>query len=298
VNVLAPGEVLFGTSSWSEKTWAGVFYPAGTRPGDYLRYYATRFRTVEVDATYYAVPDRAMAAGWAAKTPAGFTLSAKFVRTIVHGGEASTPDPSRMLRRDEADVFLESMAAVGAKCGPLVLQFPYFSRRAFREAGPFFERLERFLEALPRAFRYAVEVRNAAWLTEELTALLRRHAAALVLVDMKDMPHPAEVAAKLDVVTTDFVYARLIGDRKLTDDLSQGRWDRVIVDQSPRLESWGQLIRTLRHRAPRILVYANNHYAGYAPTTVERLMELVGERVAPVSEWTGGGDPPEQLRLL
>jgi len=302
MNVLSPGEILLGTSSWSEPTWEGVFYPAGTRPADYLSHYATRFRTVEVDATYYRVPDRRMTAAWARRTPADFVLSAKFTRTIVHGGDAETPDPSKLLKRDvvgrDVDAFLDAMQELGAKCGPLVLQFPRFAKKAFAGSTPFLERLDAFLETLPRGFRYAVEVRNREWLTEELASILRRHRAALVLVEMKNMPHPADVA-KVDVVTTDFVYARLIGDRRLTDVLSQGRWDRTTVDRSANLERWGQLLRALRHRVPRLLVYANNHYAGYAPTTVEKLAELVG-----VALPAAGAPPvrrdkePDQLRLL
>ena len=70
------GDLLCGTSSWSERTWEGVFYPTGTPPAQYLTFYATCFPTVEVDSTYYRVPSRKLVAGWAAKTPAGFVLAA------------------------------------------------------------------------------------------------------------------------------------------------------------------------------------------------------------------------------
>ena len=73
----------FGTSSWSEKSWVGPFYPAGTKPAEYLTYYATQFDTVEADTTYYRVPDRKLVQGWERKTPKGFTLAAKFPRSIV-----------------------------------------------------------------------------------------------------------------------------------------------------------------------------------------------------------------------
>ena len=65
------GRIRWGTSSWSEKSWVGSFYPAGTRPADFLPYYATRFDTVEADNTYYAVPDRRLVEGWERKLPEG-----------------------------------------------------------------------------------------------------------------------------------------------------------------------------------------------------------------------------------
>ena len=84
--------IRWGTSSWSEKSWVGPFYPPGTKPGDFLRYYATQFDTVEVDATYYAIPDERMVAGWERKLPEGFVFSAKFPRSVVHAGEGARPE--------------------------------------------------------------------------------------------------------------------------------------------------------------------------------------------------------------
>jgi len=271
------GELLWGTSSWSHASWEGVFYPPGTPPAEYLAHYAGVFGTVEVDATYYRVPDRRMVEGWARRTPEGFVLSAKFPRAIVHGGESQTPDPARLLQRDQVgadlDRFLANMSLLGPKCGPLVLQFPYFNKKAFTTRAPFLERLDGFLGALPRTFRYGVEIRNREWLDEELLAVLRRHAVALVLVDLVYLPHPADLADRLDLVTTDFVYARLIGDRKAVEAVTD-TFDRVVLDMTPRLERWAPLLRALRERVTRVLVYANNHYAGHGPATVRQLREL------------------------
>ena len=144
----------------------------------------------------------------------------------------------------------------------------------FRDRAPFFERLDAFLGALPERFRYAVELRNRDWIDGELCELLRGHRAALVLVDLAGMPHPAELAGRLDLVTTDFVYARLIGDRKRIDALTR-TFDRIVVDQSRRLSSWAALLRGLGERAADVWVFANNHYAGHGPATIEELRHLV-----------------------
>jgi uncharacterized protein YecE (DUF72 family) len=274
------GSFLYGTSSWSEPSWVGPFYPPGTEPADFLRLYAEHFRTVEADVTYYRVPDERLVDGWTRRTPEGFVLSAKFPRSIVHCGTGPQPDASRLLVLEhcaqDLAAFLGAMGRLGPRCGPLVLQFPYFNRTSFTERRPFLERLDAFLGRLPADFRYGVELRNKAWIDEELCALLKRHRAALVLVDMSYMPHPAELARRLDLVTTDFLYARLIGDRKAVEAVTP-TFDRPVLDQEPRLQAWAGLLASLRERVDRGFIYANNHYAGHAPATVRRLMELTGD---------------------
>lgn len=285
----------FGTSSWSEKSWVGPFYPPGTRPADYLRHYATQFDTVEADVTWYRIPDARLVDGWAAKLPEGFRLAAKFPRTIVHGGEGPRPDPERVLNleveavRKDLDDFTTAMARLGARCGPLVLQLPFFNSSVFRGPGPFFDRLDTFLSRLPQGFRIAVEVRNKAWLGPALCDLLRRHQAALVLVDIAYMPHPAWLAERFDVVTSDFTYCRLIGDRKAIDAMTDS-FDRVVVDHSARLDRWSRLIRALQPRVRDLFVYANNHYAGHGPATIRDLVARVVGADAPRASGLGGSE--------
>ena len=269
--------VRFGTSSFASEDWVGPFYPAGTRPADFLRYYATQFDTVEVDSTYYAIPSPRTVDGWVEKTPEHFLLAAKFPRTIVHAGAGAQPDPRLVLDRDATyaarDQFLAVMARLGARLGPLVLQFPYFSKASFASRGEFLERLERFLADLPGGFTYGVEVRNRTWLGPELADLCRRHRAVLVLVDQAWMPHGDEVEHRLDPVTADLAYVRLLGDRQKIEAITK-RWDREVLDRQERLERWAAFLERLDARQVRSLVYVNNHYAGHAPATLRRLRAL------------------------
>jgi uncharacterized protein YecE (DUF72 family) len=289
------GDLLLGTSSWSEKSWVGPFYPSGTKPADFLAHYATQFRTVEVDATYYRMPSRATVEGWARKTPGGFTMAAKFPKSIVHAGKGPQPDPKKLLSKsaqNEAADFCGLMRELGDKCGPLLLQFPYFNQHAFGDADAFFERLDPFLAALPSGHRYAVEIRNRGWLGKPLCDLLRRHQAALVLVDLSYMPHPADVVAAGDVVTADFAYGRLIGDRKKIDAITK-RWDKVVVNQTQRLERWLDVVREIAPRVNRTWIFANNHYAGHGPATVRDLAARTGAALA-----DGGPAPGAQQELF
>ena len=275
------GRLRFGTSSWSEKSWSGSFYPQGLAAREQLPFYATCFDSVEADVTYYRIPSRSMVQGWAERTPDGFTLSAKFPRSIVHGGESARPDPKKVLLPEvvgqDLETFLETMSLLGPKCGPLVLQFPYFNRSVFPGPEPFLERLQLFLDALPPGFRYAVEIRNKAWLAEPLLQLLREHGVALVWVDLIYLPHFADLADRLELVTADFVYLRLIGDRKAVEKAAEGRFDRIVIDQSARLERWAELLRESLGRVPETFAYANNHFAGFGPETIRDLARRVGE---------------------
>lgn len=247
--------VLFGSSSFSEPDWVGPFYPKGTPPGDFLGWYASRFRTVEVDATYYAVPALRTVEGWYSKTPSGFSFAAKFPRTVVHGGKGSKPDASLILDSDEArsttDAFLTNMSRLQEKLGSLLIQFPYFNRTAFKEAGPFLERLDHFLADLPtKEIRFAVEIRNKAWLTEEYAALVRGHGCAVALVDHAWMPHGDEVAKRIDPLVNGFGYVRLVGDRYKIEEITES-WDKEVLDQSESMTRWAKLLSELEEKRKR-----------------------------------------------
>lgn len=269
--------VRFGTSSFSDPGWLGTFYPRGTRPSDYLRYYATQFDTVEIDATYYAIPSDDTVDGWARKTPDGFVVAAKFPRRIVHAGASTDPDPRRLLTRDatyaERDEFLQVMSRLGAKLGPLLLQFPYLDVQAFESQSQFFDRLERFLEDLPHDLSFGVEIRNREWLGESLAKLCRRQRVALVLVDRAGMPHGQDVSRNLDPVTGNFVYVRLLGDRHRIERITR-HWNREVIDHRASLERWADLLAWMDERQVPTWVFTNNHYAGHAPTTVRRLQRF------------------------
>jgi len=271
-----------GTSSWSEKSWVGVFYPPGTKPADMLAYYATQFTTVEADNTYYRVPSTSMVRGWRAKTPPGFTLSAKFPRSIVHAGAGEKPDGARVLVESavarDRDAFLEAMRELGDRAGPLVMQFPYFNRTAFATLDAFLERLDPFLGSLPREFRYGVEVRNKNWVTPPLLDCLRTHNVALVHVDLVYMPHPSEFSRDLDLVTSDFLYVRLIGDRQAVETRTE-TFDHIVIDQGDRLDRWAEWISKLLPDVRETFAYANNHFAGHGPETIRDLARRIGRKL-------------------
>lgn len=278
--MLDPDLIRIGTSSFSESDWMGVFYPPGTQPGDFLSHYAQKFNTVEIDATYYAIPSKSTIDNWVRKTPDNFLIAAKFPRSIVHGGDGPRPDPKIVLLPEatyaQRDIFLDIIGRLGNRLGPLLIQFPYFSKAAFKDSTEFFDRLDRFLSDLPKDFRYAVEIRNRSWVNKEYVALLKRHDVSMTLVDQAWMPHGDEIESQFDPVTTDFVYIRLLGDRKEIEAITKN-WSKEVIDRGERLERWAKLALRIQERRIKSLIYVNNHYAGHAPTTARRLEKMLVE---------------------
>lgn len=259
-------EFHIGTSAFTAAGWENTFYPAGMKRPDYLTYYATKFDTVEVDSTFYRTPSVATVNGWGRKAPKGFLLAAKVPQIITHQNVLQDCD-------EDLKHFLETMDLMGDKLGPLLFQFGYFNQTVFRSSGDFLARLEPFLAKLPMGYKFAVEIRNKSWLSKPFFDLLRAHKVAHALIDQAWMPRPSEIFEKFDPITADFTYIRLLGDRKGIEKQTK-IWDKVVVDRSKELMSWVNVCRRTIRRGVSTFVYVNNHYAGFAPATVEQFEKL------------------------
>jgi uncharacterized protein YecE (DUF72 family) len=197
-----------------------------------------------------------MVQGWRDRTPDGFGFSLKVPQVITH--EKVLVDC-----RAEVRSFLTAARELGPKLLCCVLQFGYFNQKQLPGLGAFLERLEPFLAAWPEDVPVGVEVRNKGWVTPPLAECLRRHRAVWVLTDQSWMPSPLAVLRKVDPVTGPFAYVRLLGDRQAVDALTP-TLDRVVIDRTAQLRDDAEAVRQLRERVP-VLVFVNNHDAGYAP---------------------------------
>ena len=258
--------LLFGTSSWTGDGWVGSFYPGGSQAPDFLPFYAQRFPTVEIDNTFYRIPAAKTVEQWRDRTPQSFIFAAKVPQIITH---------EKVLVDTEGDLkaFLTVMDLLGDKLGPLLLQFPYFNKKAFRGIGFFIERLAPFLKTLPKGYKWAVEVRNKNWISEKLYSLLRQHGVAVVLVDHAGMPRPREYFELGDPVTADFAYIRWLGDRKAIEEQTKV-WNQVIIDREGEMQEWLPFIDKLLRGKIMVMGYWNNHYAGFAPGSMDLFMRM------------------------
>jgi uncharacterized protein YecE (DUF72 family) len=259
-------DIFIGTSSWSSKDWVGIFYPKGLKPADFIESYATRYDTVEIDATFYRTPTVTNVASWRRRTPKGFTFAVKAPRVITH--EKVLVDAE-----DDMGHFLEVISGLDDRLGPILLQFPYFNKKVFSSKAPFFERLDNFLSQLPNQFRFAVELRNKNWLRQDLHEICTRHRVALAWVDQAWMPGPSQWFEITGGPTTDFAYIRWLGDRKQIEKLTTS-WDRTMIDRRSSVEQWVPVVSALRREQIRIYGYFNNHFAGHAPNSIELFRDL------------------------
>jgi uncharacterized protein YecE (DUF72 family) len=286
--VSAPNHLRIGTSSFTANGWSGTFYPLGMKSADYLSFYATKFDTVEVDSTFYGTPSISTVKAWNAKTPPGFLFAAKVPRVITHEKVLLDCDA-------EFNEFVEVMNNLGDKLGPLLLQFGFFNTTVFRGVNDFLARLKPFLQKLPKDHTFAVEIRNKGWLAPPLIETLREHGVALALIDQSWMPRPAQWFEKFDPITADFTYVRWLGDRKAIEQQTKV-WDKIIVDRRQELSEWTDVLGKVDGRKVQIYTYANNHYAGFGPATVEMFRNLWRKQVAP--EVTETRQPAEQGQLF
>jgi len=261
---MSEARIFLGTCAFTASGWQGAFYPKGMRPADCLSYYAEHFDTVEIDSTFYACPNAKTVANWYDKTPREFIFSVKVPQSITH-------DKILLNCQDEFVTFVQTMELLGDKLGPIVFQFPHFDKYQMKDRHAFTDRLLPFLKTLPREHRFAVEIRNRTWLDAELADILRSFNVALVLQDIHTMPGPSEM--KLDPITADFSYVRLLGNRKQIE-MTTTVWEKIVEDKSEKISSWVSYCQVVQRRGIKQYVYANNHYEGFGPGTVEKFREL------------------------
>ncbi len=241
-----------GTIGWSYNFWKGPFYPAKLPNTKLLTFYATQFNTVEVDNTFYRIPNPQTMLNWKQQTPDNFIFSLKFPNLITH---------IKMLKdcQRETAIFLERAQLLDKKLGPMLLQFP----PSFGEAH--FSDLAAFLSGLPRGLRFVVEVRNQSLMNERLFEVLKGNNIALAWVDSPIMPSTLEL-------TSDFVYLRLEGDRSKV----QGVLGTVEVDRQADVKVWAEKLAVFKARGVEVFGYFGKFYSGFPPLDVRRFMEDMG----------------------
>lgn len=265
-------KVRIGTSGWSYPDWVGPFYPDGTARGGFLAEYTASFPVVEVDSTFYAVPSARTVEGWARNTPDGFRFALKVPGAVTHGASGERYRADRVLVDEEGvlDSYFQALSVLGEKAAIVLFQFPYFRVREMR-VDDFLARLERVLDRVPSGWRYAVEIRNKGWLGEPLLSLLREHRVAAVLIDHPWMP-PPRAQLERGMVTTDFSYIRLLGDRYAIEKKTTS-WGAIVEDRSERIGEWAEVILEIARSAglSAVWTFINNHFAGHGPASCREL---------------------------
>jgi uncharacterized protein YecE (DUF72 family) len=265
-------EILIGTSGYSFPDWVGPFYPPGTRSGDFLEYYARHFPSVEVNSTYYGIPEPRVLSLMEKKTPAGFRFVVKLNRVFTHEQGRDPALASRFL------AVLDPLKDAGKYDG-LLLQFPWGFRRTPEN--------RRHLAALRELFRDEpmwVEFRHDSWLTEGLEASLREHRIGYCAVDEPQLPG---LMPPVVMTTTADAYVRFHGRNATTwwgarpaagAPATRGG-DRYDWDYTKdELGSWIERIAQLAEQSRRVYLFFNNCHAGQAARSAKLMQELLRQQ--------------------
>ena len=217
--------ILVGTSGYNYPEWKGSFYPPDLPAAKMLPYYAGRFNTVEINYTFYRMPNTKLVTNWASQVPANFRFTLKAPKRITH---------DRRLRdvADPVRAFCEVAAELGPQLGALLFQLPPNFKKDLAV-------FDTFLDTLPPRVCAAFEFRNESWLDEEVYARLRARNLALCVADSEKRSTPV-------VTTADYAYFRL-RDEGYTPE---------------HIATWADTVRTLEARGQDVFVYFKHEDEG------------------------------------
>lgn len=304
-----PGKILVGTASWSDPGFVEKWYPKKMRAADRLGWYAQHFEMVEVNSTFYSVPDARMVERWSAITPDQFTFDVKLHQLFsFHSTPARLlpPDLQRRAKTDEKGKVIPSLALTEAmmktfvgsisilrrdgKLGVLLLQLsPVFSPRKHQ-----LDELEPVIDMLHN-YRLAIELRNRNWAVgnqlKSTVDFLRRHRAAFVNVDAPAAEHFTIMPSDLNEITNAALsYLRLHGRNArayTTGKTVAARFDYDYSDAE--ITEVAERSRKLARDANEVHVIFNNNNLDYAPRAALRLRKALGQLVL---------EPPQTAELF
>lgn len=234
--------IYVGTSGFGHKEWKGKFYPEKISAKDMLRFYAGRLKTVEINNTFYHMPNGTVLTSWSEQVPPDFVFALKAPQVITH---------MKRLKQvsSEAGYLFKSLSVLDKKLGPILFQFP----ESFHANAP---TLEAFLALIPDHTSCAFDFRSPSWLNEEILDLLRKKGCSWCIEDTDEKPLQEIIS------TTTWGYLRLRRSDYTDADLSQ--WAEKVLAQN-----WERAFVFFKHEGE----------AAKGPELAMRFQELVDSRV-------------------
>ncbi len=232
-----------GTSGWNYKHWRGVFYAEGLAQSKWLESYSSEFDTVEINNSFYRLPERKTFEAWRRQTPDGFLFSVKASRYLTH--IKRLVDPEEPLRR-----LLDRASGLEDKLSIILYQFPPHWRLDI-------DRLRHFLKLLPPTPRSAFEFRDDSWQCDAVWSMLQEYGVAYCVMDSPGLP--------LHLKTTcGYSYIRMhSGGEDTGSNYTEGH-----------LRVWADRVRDMLGRGD-VYIYFNNDACGYAVQNARELRGLL-----------------------
>lgn len=239
-------QFLLGTSGYNYREWKDDFYPINVRQKDWMAYYASKFTSLEINATFYRSFPAHVYEKWHNTVGDGFTFTIKGPRTITHIKRLKDID-------EELSVFYSANAALREKLSCILWQFPSNFKKNERNY-PLFQA---FLTKLPPKYRHAFEFRDPSWFEDEVYNIMKQHNAGFVINDSNRFPAAT-------AITSDFAYIRFHGPRKL---YASSYTDEELKDWSKQIKQWLQTID--------VYAYFNNDMGGHAFRNALALRKMI-----------------------
>lgn len=241
-------KIHIGTSGWHYMHWKGPYYPKDLSTKDFLMFYAKNLNTVEINSTFYRLPEISTLKEWKKNVPKQFLFSVKMSRYITHNKKLKQPKSS-------LHKFFSRIEILKEQLGVILVQLPPYWKLNL-------DRFIFFLQALPKGYRYAFEFREESWLCKEIFSLLKRYKHALCLYEI-------EGKKTQELLTSNFVYIRLHGPKKAY----QGSYSHYALNQ------WTKKILQWRKERKEVFCYFDNDEKGYAVKNAMTLQKKIVERM-------------------
>ena len=244
-----------GCSGWSYDGWKRSFYPQDLDNKYWLSYYSKIFDFVEIDSTFYRIPSKFMVNNWDKRTPDNFRFAVKFPKVITH--DKRLKDVKKEIER-----FYDVMEPLYDKILVFLIQLPPSLQIA--EGLDLIRNLQYQLDP---SFRYAIEVRHHSWFNELFYNYIKEKKYCLVWSQQ-------DIVITPPVVTTDFIYLRLIGDRSINEK----DFGIINKDRTKEMEIWSKILEDDDRKVKDLnmaIIAANNHYAGFGPMTAKLFAEMM-----------------------
>jgi uncharacterized protein YecE (DUF72 family) len=246
VPAAGPRPVRLGCSGWNYASWKQEFYE-GRPAREWLAFYAQHFDTVEVNNTFYRLPNRDAVANWERTAPPGFVFTIKMSRYVTHIKRLTDLGSGLQRFYERIEPLLHS-----AKMGPILWQLPPTFKRDD-------ERLRAAVARFPREQRHCIEFRHPTWFVDETYETLREHGVALVIGD-----RPEVKAFQTEVLTADWTFVRFhYGSRGRRGNYSE-----------TELQEWAAKFREWREQV-EVFAYFNNDWEVFAVRNALRMKELL-----------------------
>ena len=244
-----------GCSGWSYEGWKESFYPQDLDNKYWLSYYSQIFDFVEIDSTFYRIPSPIVVNNWNKRTSDSFRFAVKFPKVITH---------DKRLKNVGKDIkqFYDAMEPLYDKILVFLMQLP-----PSLQIAEGLESIKNLQYIFDPSFRYAIEVRHHSWFNELFYNYLKEKNYCLVWSQQDNLVTPP-------IITTDFLYLRLIGDRSIDEE----DFGKIKRDRTREMQLWTNIIKDIQNNEKNVktvIVAANNHYAGFGPMTAKLFAKMM-----------------------